>query len=75
MHDIRFEYDPSNKPHCVEIEKITIGTTDVSYDTSWIEKTGEVILKVFCVDGIVILIRRDFYSIKDGENVGRCSME
>lgn len=30
------------------------------YDTSWIELTGEVLLSVPCVDGIVIVIREDW---------------
>lgn len=69
MHDIHFEYDPSDQPHAREIVNITVGSNRTDIDVAWIESLGEIILRIPCVDGIVYIVRADAYKIKDLERL------
>lgn len=71
MHDILLEYNKTDLPRCKDIEKFTIGTTQ-EYDTSWIEDQGEIIMRIPCADGLIVIIRKGYWT-EGTEASSRCS--
>lgn len=68
MQDLPFYYIPTERIRLVDIVTYKVGKQGMADDpehyshewTEWIEKTGEVIMKIECEDGICYLIRKDF---------------
>lgn len=73
MMNFVLEYDSKDTPKAIEIVKYTIGGDYNSVDYSWIEKKGEVILKIPCSDGYIILIREGYFP--NYEEAPRCQID
>ena len=66
MHNFLFSYDPIDTPKCNEIVRYTIPNSQ-EYDPSWIEAQGEVIMRIPCSDGLIIILRVGYRTAFPGD--------
>ena len=53
----QYELHQSYKPYMSEVSVIKIPTQDAEFDWSWLYHSDDVIIKIDCLDGVVVVLR------------------